>query len=192
CGWSRGFWKTPRGGGRSGRGMPLGNLTSQFFANVYLNELDYFVKYKLKAKYYIRYVDDFVILCNSREKLEEHKTEIDCFLKKRLGLQTHSGKSKIFPLCRGAAFLGFRIFYHHKLLKKSNLSKFRRRLSELCLDFDAGKIDYNAIYDFMEGWTAYSSHANMYIIRKKLMKPIKERFKEEISTKEFNRFLKSE
>ena len=53
-----------------GKGMPLGNLTSQFFANVYLNELDYFIKYNLKEKYYIRYVDDFVLLNSSKEKLE--------------------------------------------------------------------------------------------------------------------------
>ena len=62
------------------KGMPLGNLTSQFFANVYLNELDYFVKHKLKAKYYIRYVDDFVILHRSKKQLEIWKKEINGFL----------------------------------------------------------------------------------------------------------------
>lgn len=64
----------------SERGMPLGNLTSQFFANVYLNELDYFVKHNLRAKYYIRYVDDFVILDTSAQKLEFYKAEISNFL----------------------------------------------------------------------------------------------------------------
>ena len=63
-----------------GKGMPIGNLTSQFFANVYLNELDYFVKHDLKAKYYIRYVDDFVILHESKEELESYKMSIDEFL----------------------------------------------------------------------------------------------------------------
>jgi len=63
------------------KGMPLGNLTSQFFANVYLNELDYFVKHNLKAKYYVRYVDDFVILRNSKGQLKIWKEEIDKFLK---------------------------------------------------------------------------------------------------------------
>ena len=56
--------------------MPLGSLTSQFFANVYLNELDYFIKHKLRAKYYIRYVDDFIILHNSKEKLENLDLDI--------------------------------------------------------------------------------------------------------------------
>ena len=62
------------------KGMPLGNLTSQFFANVYLNELDYFVKHKLRIKYYIRYVDDFVILSSSKSQLEEWKIKIEEFL----------------------------------------------------------------------------------------------------------------
>ena len=69
------------------KGIPLGNLTSQFFANVYLNELDYFVKHKLKCKYYIRYVDDFVILHSSKKQLEEWKIEINNFLKERLKLE---------------------------------------------------------------------------------------------------------
>ena len=69
------------------KGMPLGNLTSQFFANVYLNELDYFVKHKLKAKYYIRYVDDFVILHPSKSQLEIWKKQIEEFLKKELKLE---------------------------------------------------------------------------------------------------------
>ena len=66
--------------------MPLGNLTSQFFANIYLNELDYFVKHTLKAQFYIRYVDDFVILHNSKEQLEAWKKQIDNFLASKLKL----------------------------------------------------------------------------------------------------------
>jgi hypothetical protein len=75
--------------------MPLGNLTSQFFANVYLNELDYFVKHKLRAKYYIMYVDDFVILNNSKTQLEFWKKDIDKFLMESLRLELHPQKSKI-------------------------------------------------------------------------------------------------
>ncbi len=80
-----------------GKGMPLGNLTSQFFANVYLNELDYFVKHSLKARYYIRYVDDFVILDNDKEKLGDYFREISRYLK-TLEIELHPGKSKIIPL----------------------------------------------------------------------------------------------
>jgi len=92
--------------------MPLGNLTSQFFANVYLNELDYFAKHKLKAKYYIRYVDDFIILHKSKLQLEKWKQEINEFLKKELKLELHQEKSRILPLSRGIDFVGFRNFYY--------------------------------------------------------------------------------
>ena len=80
-----------------GKGMPLGNYTSQFFANVYLNGLDYFVKHELKAKYYIRYVDDFVILHRSKKRLEYFKKRIIEFLKE-IKLEPHSEKSDIIPL----------------------------------------------------------------------------------------------
>ena len=90
--------------------MPLGNLTSQFFANVYLNELDKYIKHELKCKYYIRYVDDFVILHNSKEQIEIWKRDIDKFLKDRLKLELHRDKSKIIPLSRGIDFVGLEIF----------------------------------------------------------------------------------
>lgn len=69
--------------------MPLGNLTSQFFANIYLNELNQFVKHGLKAKYYIRYVDDFVILDNSTRNLKKYKEKIEDFLATGVLLQLH-------------------------------------------------------------------------------------------------------
>ncbi len=103
------------------KGMPLGNLTSQFLANVYLNELDYFVKHKLKAKYYIRYVDDLVILHHSREQLEIWKQEINEFLRKELKLELHPEKSYISSLSRGIDFVGFRNFYYFRLLRKRNI-----------------------------------------------------------------------
>ncbi len=114
-----------------GRGMPLGNLTSQFFANVYLNELDWFVKTKLKKKYYIRYVDDFVIFERDKGQLEFYKDEINIFLKNELNIWLHPDKSKILRLGHTINFLGFRVFYYHKLLKKSNIRKMKRKLKLL-------------------------------------------------------------
>ncbi len=114
-----------------GKGMPLGNLTSQFFANVYLHELDLFVKHELRARHYIRYVDDFVILHHSRKELQACKQQIDGFLKERLKLELHPGKSKIVLLKKGIGFLGFRVFYHHKLLCRKNIRKFERKLQDL-------------------------------------------------------------
>ena len=116
--------------------MPLGNLTSQFFANVYLNELDYFVKHKLKAKYYIRYVDDFVVLHSSREQLENWRNQISNFLKAKLKLELHPQKTKIDRLSRGFDFVGFRNFYYQRLLRKRNLRGMKKKVR----DFICGKI----------------------------------------------------
>ena len=109
-------------------GMPLGNLTSQFFANVYLDKFDKFIKHELKAKYYIRYVDDFVILHKSKEQLKEWKKEIEVFLKEKLALELHPDKSRIINLSRGVDFVGFRIFYYFSLLRKRNIRNMERKI----------------------------------------------------------------
>ena len=172
------------------KGMPLGNLTSQFFANVYLNELDQFVKKQLKAEYYLRYVDDFVIIHNSKEQLQNYKEEINQFLSENLALVLHPDKSKIIPLHRGIEFLGVKTFLHHKLIKKKNLRKFKRKLSILCSEYTENKASYDRIYDFMEGWNAYAQYANTYKLRKRMMQNFEEAFAHEISTKEVNRWRK--
>jgi len=167
-----------------GKGMPLGNLTSQFFANVYLNELDYFVKHKLKIKYYIRYVDDFVIFNSNKEILEKNKEKINLFLKDELKLELHPDKSKIILLEKGITFLGYRIFYYHKLLKKNNL----RRRKFILLNYN--NLDYNKIYSSFEGWLAYAKRANTSNLRKKLIRKFEKLFPNEISDIEINRWLK--
>lgn len=170
--------------------MPLGNLTSQFFANVYLNQLDWFVKSELKAEYYIRYVDDFVILQSDKDDLLNYKDRINKFLKQRLNIKLHPDKSKIILLRNRLTFLGFRIFYYHKLLKKSNLRKMMANFEILKQAYKDKKIDYDGIYDFFEGWFAYAKHANTYTLRKKLAVEIEDIFPNEISTKEINRLAK--
>ena len=87
--------------------MPLGNLTSQFFANIYLNEFDQFVKHNLKVKYYIRYADDFVILSEDKKYLEDLILKINNFLKNSLKLQMHPDKVFIKTLSSGVDFLGW-------------------------------------------------------------------------------------
>lgn len=152
-----------------GKGMPLGNLTSQFFANVYLNELDHFVKHTLKAKYYIRYVDDFVILHKDRKMLEKWKDEIDTFLRSNLKIELHPEKSKIIPLGGGVAFLGFRIFHHHRLLKKSNTRRIWKRIERFKQKYDAKEIDMEKINQSLEGWIAYAEFANTYNLRTRVL-----------------------
>ncbi len=176
---------------KEGAGMPLGNLTSQFFANVFLNELDHFVKEKLRAKYYIRYVDDFVILHKSPVVLRRYMKEIDAFLCNNLALELHPDKTRIIPFHKGTEFLGMKIFPCHKLLKGKNLRKFYRKLSLFYADYDKGLVNYDTIYDSLEGWSAYANKADTYKLKKRVMQAVEEKFTREISTKEVNRLTKN-
>ncbi|MBS3099510.1 helix-turn-helix domain-containing protein [Candidatus Pacearchaeota archaeon] len=162
--------------GEEGKGIPLGNLTSQFFANLYLNELDIFVKHKLKIKYYIRYVDDFVILHESKEQLEKWKDEINLFLKEKLKIELHPSKSHILKLNNGINFLGFRIFFYHKLIRKSNLKNFQRKFNNLKILFGEEIIGREKSLGVLEGWLAYCSHANTYKYRKQLVREFNKSF----------------
>jgi len=150
------------------KGMPLGNLTSQFFANVYLDKLDKFVKHKLKAKYYVRYVDDFVILHESKEKLDLWKIQIKKFLQQKLKLELHGDKSKIINLSKGIDFVGFRNFYYHKLLRKRNIKSLLDKINL----FNKGIINDEKFSEILQGWNAYAKWANTYNLRKKLIKEI--------------------
>ena len=158
-----------------GKGMPLGNLTSQFFANIYLNDLDYFVKHKLRTKYYIRYVDDFVILCSNKDKLKEYKEKIEKYLK-NLKLELHPDKSKIISLAGGISFLGYKLFYHYKLLKKGNITKFQNNLNKKLEVLESGGGDeerYKEIFSSLHGWFGYAKWANTYKLRKSIIRKIK-------------------
>ena len=170
--------------------MPLGNLTSQFFANVYLNELDKFVKHKLKAKCYIRYVDDFVILYHNKRILEDYQNEINEFLKKELKLELHPSKSRVIKLSKGVTFLGFRIFYHYKLINKSNLNFTKRRFNNYVNLFDKKEINYDEIYESIQGTFSYMRNANTYKLRKKLIEKIERKFQNDVSNIEINRYLR--
>jgi len=156
----------------SRKGMPLGNLTSQFFANVYLNELDYFVKHILRAEYYIRYVDDFVILHRSRCMLEFYKEQVDEFLKEILKIELHADKTKIFPIYHGAPFLGFRVYYYHKLLKKSNIRHFRRRLEWLIQLYESGEISEQSLIASVDGWLEYARYGDTWKMRKEVVEKV--------------------
>lgn len=100
-----------------GKGLPLGNLTSQLLVNVYMNEFDQWVKYKLKAKYYIRYADDFVVLSTDKTELERYLENIHIFLDERLRLQIHPNKVSITTPASGVDFLGWVHFPKHRVLR---------------------------------------------------------------------------
>lgn len=152
-----------------GKGMPLGNLTSQFFANFYLDEFDYFVKHELKAKYYLRYVDDFILLDLNQKVLIEWKNKIEEFLEKKLEIKLHPEKSRIIPLRKGITLLGFRIFSKHKMLKKSNARRVWNRLEKFKKKYDKGEISRAEVLQSLEGWLAYAKFANTYKFRKRIV-----------------------
>ena len=158
------------------KGIPLGNLTSQSFANIYLDKLDQFVKNKLRAKYYIRYVDDFVILHNSKNQLTSWKNEIDKFLRKNLEIELHPDKSQILKLEKGIKFLGFRFFPNHRLLRKSNMNHFERKFNQMKIQFKEGILTRDKSIEKLEGWIAYAKHGNTYNYRKKIIQDFNKSF----------------
>jgi len=118
-----------------GKGLPIGNLNSQFFANVYLNALDQFVKHELKCRWYARYCDDFVLLAHSREELMDWRGRIGDFLSKRLALQLNETRQRLRPVSDGVDFLGYIVRPFHLLVRRrvvghlrEKLGRFRREL----------------------------------------------------------------
>lgn len=147
------------------KGLPLGNYTSQFFANVYLNELDYFIKHDLKAKYYIRYVDDFIILHKNKKRLEYFLKQIKDYLP-NLKVELHPDKTKIYPLYKGTTFLGYRIFYHHTLLKKRNIKQFLNKFNVDKKLYKERMITREQLNNKLNGWLGYAQLSNIYNFRK--------------------------
>jgi retron-type reverse transcriptase len=115
---------------REGVGLPLGNLTSQLFVNIYMNEFDQFMKHKLKAKYYIRYADDFVIFSADKEHLTELIPKIAEFLSEKLKLSLHPDKVSIKTLAGGVDFLGWVHFPHHRVLRTTTKNRMMKKLGE--------------------------------------------------------------
>ena len=112
----------------AGKGIPIGNLTSQLFANVYLNELDQFVKRDLKRRYYLRYMDDFLIFGRGKQELWRTKEIIAGFLKTKLDLRLHPKKANVFPARSGIGFLGFRFFADYAVLRQSTRKRFVKKM----------------------------------------------------------------
>jgi RNA-directed DNA polymerase len=114
-----------------GKGLPLGNVTSQLFANVYLNELDQYAKHTLKVKYYIRYCDDFVILSEDRPRLAGLVTKLGGFLSCYLKLALHPRKVEIRKLSQGIDFLGYVALPHYSVLRTKTKKRMFKKLSLL-------------------------------------------------------------
>ena len=154
-------------------GIPIGNLTSQLFANIYLDKLDHFVKEELRIRHYIRYVDDFVILDDSKKTLYNIKEKIRGFLKDTLKLTLHPKKQVIFPAHLGIDFLGYRVWRTHRLLRKTSVKRMRRKLKKFQRLYREGTISLEKIIQSIASWLGHAKHADTYNLRRKLFGGIK-------------------
>jgi retron-type reverse transcriptase len=148
---------------RSSKGLPLGNLTSQLLVNIYMNEFDQFIKHKLKAKYYIRYADDFVFLSRNKKWLESLIPHIANFLDSKLALTLHPDKVYIKSFASGVDFLGWIHFPDHRILRTAAKRKMLRVIGE--------KKDKE---ETVQSYLGLLSHGNSEKLRSKVEKIVNE------------------
>jgi retron-type reverse transcriptase len=147
--------------GRGGaRGIPIGNLTSQLFANVYMNEFDQFMKHGLRAKHYARYTDDYAIASSNREELENVLNPASRFLHDRLFLTLHPQKVSIRKLHQGIDFLGYVFFDHHRLVRSKTRRRMFKRFKTNIAAWRAGAISDRALGAALSSYRGVLSHAN--------------------------------
>jgi retron-type reverse transcriptase len=142
---------------RLGVGLPLGNLTSQLFVNIYMNEFDHFVKHCLKARRYVRYADDFVILSWDRDWLEGLLPAIKEFLCDRLRLELHPDKVKLQTLASGVDFLGWVHFSSHCVLRTTTRCRMLRRIKE------------NTAPETLQSYLGLLTHGNTFKLRQEVL-----------------------
>lgn len=144
------------------RGVPIGNLTSQLFANVYMNEFDQFMKHDLKIKYYLRYTDDFIVLSGTDKEFGNLLQKIEQFLKEKLSLKLHPHKVEVRKLHQGIDFLGYVIRPYHKLPRAKTRRRLVRKLHYRTIEFQEGKIEEITIKQALHSYLGLLSHANTY------------------------------
>ncbi|TSA44187.1 RNA-dependent DNA polymerase [bacterium] len=157
------------GQGAPGKGVPIGNLTSQLFANVYMNELDQFVKHRLKIKHYVRYTDDFAIVSENPEELKKLLIPISKFLQDELALTLHPNKITLRPIRQGADFLGYVIFPKHRLIRAKTKHRIFRKMRERTEEHKLGNISALTLEQSLQSYLGVLSHANTYRLREKLL-----------------------
>ena len=145
----------------------FGNYTSQYFANMYLNELDYFVKEDLKVKYYIRYMDDFVMLLDNKNECIRVMREINDFLNDRLHLKLNK-KSKYFHNKYGINFLGYRIFNDYRLLRKNSIKKIKKNVRIWKKRYKDDLLKNKEVELSLNSWYAHIKHCDSYGLKNKI------------------------
>jgi len=156
------------GGDWERRGLPIGNLTSQLWANVYLDVLDHFVKEELRERYYVRYMDDFIILGPDKSHLWGVKHEIEHFLDEKLSLRLN-GKTGIAPIEQSIDFLGYRIWSTHRRLRKSSKKRMKRKLKAFQRKYKNNEMEFEKINACIQSWLGHARHCDSYNLCKKLL-----------------------
>jgi retron-type reverse transcriptase len=147
------------------RGIPIGNQTSQFFANVYLNELDHYAKETLRVPGYIRYVDDILVFHRDKRRLHEVLGALSAQSAK-LRVRLHPRKCYVVPVAAGFTFLGYRVFPTYRRLDAGNVRKFKRRLRRYHDAVRAGEMSMAKAWDCVQSWVAHAEHADTCRLRR--------------------------
>jgi len=157
---------------RFGVGVPIGNLVSQLAANVYLHELDIFAKHILRERFYVRYMDDFVVAHHDKARLHKVRHQIDAFLFSRLRLQTNS-KTQVFPVDlmpgRSLDFLGYKIWPTHRRLRRDSIARICKSLKTLQKYYATGLVGLRRVQQTVQSWCEHASHANTYRLRSSVL-----------------------
>lgn len=148
-------------------GLPIGNLTSQWMANIYLSGFDHFIKEQLKVSKYLRYVDDFALFSDDYQFLKDARIAIEDYLAE-LRLKIHPIKSQLFESKHGASFLGFRVFPEIIRVRNNNLHRGRKRLKKLQKDFAQGEINVQDIRQSLNSWEAHLKHGDTWRLRQQI------------------------
>lgn len=149
------------------RGLPIGNLTSQFFANVYLSGFDHFVKEDLRSRQYLRFVDDFALFSNDRQRLIDARSAIEAYLA-TLRLTIHPIKSQLFETQQGANFVGFRILPDRIRVRNDNLRRARHRLKALQQGYAIGDVALEQWVQRIQSWEAHLLHGDTHRLRRSI------------------------
>jgi hypothetical protein len=151
------------------RGLPIGNLTSQNWANVYLNDLDQFVKHQLRCRAYLRYCDDFLLFADDKATLWAWRSRVVDMLA-NLRLTLHRGRGQVYPVKAGIPWLGFRIFPTHRRLRRRNVKAFSRRFRAQRAAYAAGQMTLDEINRSIQAWIAHAAHGDTYRLRQALFR----------------------
>lgn len=152
-------------------GIPLGNVTSQDFANIYLNELDQFVTRYCGKRYYVRYMDDAVIIVKTKEEAQELLKAIGQFVVKHLKLQLNPKKSQIFPIEQGVNAYGFKIYTTHKKVRDQSKRAMKRRIKAMDRKLRNNELELHDVKQAVNSWLGHARHSNSFLLAKKIFAP---------------------